>query len=61
MLTHFKPSGFNRWDIRVDGSKRGRIEIEKRGARGLFVAVLTRQVPNAAKDGICAFVGALNG
>lgn len=61
MLTQLKPSGTNRWDIKVQGSKRGRVEIEKRGARGLFVATLTRHVPNAVLDGVCAFVGALNG
>ncbi len=56
MLTHFKTTGRNKWDIVVDGSKKGR--IEKR--RGRFTAILTRYTLNATTDGICFFVADLN-
>jgi hypothetical protein len=57
MLTHFIPTGRNRWDLKVDGAKKGRIEKQ----RGSFVAILTRDVSNAGKDGICFFLAELNG
>lgn len=57
LVIRFIPTGKNRWDIKVNGSKRGR--LEKR--RGAMVTVLTRPVPVAVLDGVSAFVGALNG
>jgi hypothetical protein len=56
-VIHYIPTGKNRWDIRFDGGKKGRIQKE----RGRFVAVLTRSVPNIVKDGVCAWLETLNG
>jgi hypothetical protein len=56
MLTEFKPTGKNRWAIRVKGSKKGR--IEKR--RGSFVAVITRYEGLPLLESACAFLQTLN-
>lgn len=55
-LTNFKPTGKNKWDIRIDGGKKGQVRKE----RGKFIAKLTRHVPLPALDGICFFVSELN-
>jgi hypothetical protein len=56
MFIHFKSADKNRWDIRIDGGKKGR--IEKR--RGSFVAILTRPVDLAGLEGVCIFVAEKN-
>jgi hypothetical protein len=57
MLINFEPAGRNRWDIRIDGRKKGVVVKE----RGKFVADLTRHVvPHTALDVICFFVAELN-
>jgi hypothetical protein len=58
MLTHFKPTGTGKWDIRVVGKKKGRV-MQSRGSRA--AAILTRPTPNAAKDAIRFFMETLNG
>lgn len=56
MLINFEPSGKNRWNLRIDGGKKGHIKKE----RGSFVATITRHVHYTALDGICFFVAELN-
>jgi hypothetical protein len=59
LLTNYKPSGKDKWDIRVDGHKKGFIRKE----RGRFVARITRYVGWNFwdhLDGICFFVSELN-
>jgi hypothetical protein len=56
MLINYKPTGQNKWDVRVNGSKKGR--IEKR--RGSFVALLTRHVSLEVLDSVTSFVAERN-
>ena len=56
MRIHFKSTGKNRWNINVNGQKKG--SIKRR--RGSFVAQIRRFVDPIVLHHVCKYVAGLN-